>query len=450
VLSHNVNLAAGLPVEDALFVVKGREAQLVPDPPVEIANGGFEEFEGNRLKGYRFHDKPGEISIIDKKIAKAGKASLRLENFGELDPYGHARLMQEVKVHPHRFYRVWCWVKTEGLSPASAFKIQVYAGSRALAPYDPRVPATTDWRQVPMVFNSMQYDELRIYAGLWGGKKGRVWMDGLRIEEVGLMNVLRRPGTPITVRSEDGRVTYQEGADYERIVDPRLNPSRANGQAVPIRLTANSRIRDGQRLRVSFYHGIGVNQGQVSICMSEPELYEMWRKEARLIDQYLQPKKYLLSMDEVRAGGSCAACKARNMTMAEILGDCISKQEGILREVNPEAEVLVWSDMLDPNHNAHGDYYIVEGDFTGSWKYVPKDLIIVCWYYAKREASLKFFSDLGYRTLAGAYYDGDTLDNPRGWLQSLDRTPGAIGIMYTTWRNKYELLGPFGDLVSKR
>jgi hypothetical protein len=272
----------------------------------------------------------------------------------------------------------------------------------------------------------------------------------LRIEEVGLMNVLRRPGTPATVRSEDGRMLYREGMDYEPIVDPRLNPSRPNRQPVPIRLTRNSRIRDGQRLRVSFYHGICVNRGQVSVCMSEPELYEIWRKEARLIHDHLQPKKYLLSMDEIRAGGSCAACKARKMTMAQILGDCLTRQVAILREVNPKAEILVWSDMLDPNHNAHGNYYLVEGDFTGSWKYVPKDLVIVCWYYLKRDASLKFFSDLGFRTLAGAYYDGDTLENPRGWLESLRRTPGARGIMYTTWRNKYELLAAFGDLVSKR
>jgi hypothetical protein len=184
--------------------------------------------------------------------------------------------------------------------------------------------------------------------------------------------------------------------------------------------------------------------------MSEPEVYEIWRKEAKLLHEHLRPKKYLLSMDEVRAGGSCAACKARNMTMGQILGDCITKQVAILREINPKAEIFVWSDMLDPNHNAHGDYYLVEGDFTGSWKYVPKDLVIVCWYYDKRNASLKFFSDLGFRTLAGAYYDGDTLENPRGWLESLHKTPGALGIMYTTWQNKYDLLAPFGDLISHR
>ena len=122
----------------------------------------------------------------------------------------------------------------------------------------------------------------------------------------------------------------------------------------------------------------------------------------------------------------------------------------MIREVNPKAQVLCWSDMLDPHHNAHGDYYMVEGDFAGSWRHVPKDLIIVAWYHKKRVASLKHFSSLGFKTLAGAYYDGDTLDNPREWLDALDATPGAIGIMYTTWRNKYALLGPFGDLVTKR
>lgn len=451
VLGHNPNLAAGLPVKDALFVVKGSEARLLADPPVEIVNGGFEEFEGNRFKGYRFHDKPGQISFVDQETVKEGKTSLRFEHFGEVDPeHGHARIMQEVNVRPHRYYRITCWVKTAGLQ--GRFRIQVLTGDgRALAPYDPGVPETTDWRKVTMAFNSLEYNQVRLYAGLWGGKAGRAWLDDLRIEEIGLVNVLRRPGTPVTVTSEDGKVVYQEGSDYERTVDPNLSPWRAaEHDPPPIRILPESRIKDDQLLRVSFYHSMAVNRGQVSVCMSEPELYDIWREEARLLHEQLQPQKYLLSMDEIRAGGSCAACKARNVTMAEILGDCITKQVGILREINPDAEIYIWSDMLDPNHNAHGDYYLVDGDFTGSWRHVPEDLIIVCWYHRKREESLKFFSDLGFRTLAGAYYDGDTLDNPRDWLDSLDRTPGARGIMYTTWRNKYALLADFGDLVMRR
>jgi hypothetical protein len=295
----------------------------------------------------------------------------------------------------------------------------------------------------------MEHDKVRIYAGVWGGKQGRFWLDGLRIEEVGLTNVLRRPGTPLSVRDEGSGTVYEEGRDFVPVSDPKLT-FRFDHPGPAIRLLPGSRIRDGQTLRVSYYHGMAIHDGQVTICMSEPKVYDIWQKQAELIQQHLAPKRWLLSMDEIRAGGSCQACKARKMSMAQILGDCLTRQFEMIRRVNPQAEVFVWSDMLDPNHNAHGNYYLVEGDYTGSWKHVPKDLRIVCWYYEKRNESLAHFSGLGFQTLAGAYYDGDTLENPKGWLEALHRTPGALGIMYTTWQKKYELLGTFGDQVSQR
>ncbi len=39
---------------------------------------------------------------------------------------------------------------------------------------------------------------------------------------------------------------------------------------------------------------------------------------------------------------------------------------------------------------------------------------------------------------------------PQGWDILSHKTPQAVGIMYTTWQDKYELLGPFGDLVAER
>ena len=447
ILSQDRNLAAAIPVKGAEFVVENGKAHLVPDLSAKIINAGFEEYNGNRFTGYRFHDKPGEVSFMDTKVFKSGKASLRFENFGRYE-HGHARVMQEVKVQPHRCYRLSCRVKTEQLEPEGSFRVSVLSSDgRNLAPWDPRVPSTTDWRKVVMGFNSFDYETVRVYVGVWGGRSGRFWVDELKVEQVGLLNVLRRAGTPVTVKSEETAVVYEEGRDFGVIKDPRLN-FRFDHDPPVIKLLPGSRIKNGERIRVSYYHGMGINRGQVSVCMSEPEPYEIWRKQARLIHKYLAPSKYLLSMDEIRAGGACEACKKRNITMAQILGDCITKQVRIIRQVNPDAEVLIWSDMLDPNHNAHDNYYLVEGDFTQSWNYIPKDLVIVCWYYKKRNESLSFFSSLDFRTLAGAYYDGDTLENPRGWLEALEQTPRACGIMYTTWRNKYELLAPFGDLVA--
>jgi hypothetical protein len=136
--------------------------------------------------------------------------------------------------------------------------------------------------------------------------------------------------------------------------------------------------------------------------------------------------------------------------MARILGDCVTRQREIFRKIDPEIEVLIWSDMLDPAHNARADYYGVVGDFTGSWKHVPKDLIITCWHHRIRDKSLAFFSGKGFRTIGAAYYDANDLRNPRDWLESLNRTPQARGIMYTSWQGKYKLLAPFGDLVSAK
>jgi hypothetical protein len=448
VLADDRNLAAGIAVRDALYVAKGHDARLVPDPPVRIVNGGFEDHKGLSAAGFRFHDRPGQVSFIDTEVFKEGKASLRFD-CSATDQHGHARVMQEVAVHPHRCYRLTCWVKTSGLVGGSFQFTVLSPAGRALAPFDPGVPATAEWRKVTLGFNSLDSKMVRVYAGAWGARGGRFWLDDLAIEEIGPVNVLRRPGTPVTVRGEKTGTVYEEGRDFAPIEDARLT-FRFDHDAPAIRMLPGGRIADGERLRVSWYHGVAIHQGQVSVCMSEPKVYDIWRRQAELIHKHLAPGKYLLSMDEVRAGGSCLACKRRKMTMGEILGDCITKQHAILRGLNPKCEVFVWSDMLDPNHNAHGDYYLVEGDFTGSWQHVPKDLVIVCWYYKKRAESLGHFSKLGFKTLAGAYYDADTLENPKGWLEALDRTRGAVGIMYTTWQNKYELLAGFGDLVSKR
>ncbi len=355
-------------------------------------------------------------------------------------------------MRPYRCYRITFRAKTEDLAPAQPFSSGPFrlmvqtADRRNLTPWRAPVPSTTDWKEVRWGFNSLWYDKVRITIGVTGEKKGKAWVDSVRVEEVGLINVLRRPGTPVTVRGDASGTAYEEGRDYASIVDPQLN-FRFDHEGPPVQILPGGRIRDGEALRVSYYHGFSINDGQTTVCMGEPKVYEIWRDMARRMHQAVAPPRYLLSMDEIREGGTCEACRGRNM--GELLGECLTRQFRMLREVNPKVDVWVWSDMLDPNHNAHGNYYLVQGDYTGSWNHIPKEMGIMTWYYEKRALSLPFFSKLGFRTLAGAYYDGDTLDNPRGWLEELEKTPNAQGILYTTWLNKYRLLGEFGDLVSK-
>jgi hypothetical protein len=442
VLSHNKNLAAGLPVRGALFVAGEHEARFRADPPVKIVNGGFEKHAGMLPAGFTAH---GARATIDATVFHSGKAALRFEDFS--GPEGEVYVAQTVRVHPYRCYRLRAWVKTEGAGPRMAIHLLAVAPDhRDLSYMEPPLPETSDWHELTWGFNSWYADQVEFRVGVSDGKRGRVWVDDVAIEEVGLGSVVVRSGTPVVVRDDKTGVVYDEGKDFMSISDPQLD-FQWNHEGPPISLLEGSRIRPGDRLRVDYYHGITIYRDQVPIDMSEPAVYEIWQRQIPLIEKYLAPKKYFLSMDEVRVGGFCEACKRRHLSMAQILGDCVTRQYQMIRAANPQAEVYVWSDMFDPNHNARDKYYLIDGSFDGTWNYLPKDLVIGCWYYEKRDASLAFFSKLGYRTLGAAYYDADDLENPKGWIESLNRTPHATGIMYTTWENKYQLLPAFGDLL---
>ena len=454
-LAHDKNLAEGLPVKDALFIAGAEEAGHVPDPAVSIVNGGFEKYKGDKAEGYSFPYEDQQVAFIDKEIFKEGNVSLRFENFGKQRDDG--RLIQEVTLKPYRLYRISFWVKTENLDPSNPFgsgRFRVEAlgdGQRRLSYFDPQVPGTSGWQKVNVGFNSKTYSRAVISLGVWGGETGRFWLDDVNIEEVGLINILRRPGTPLVVINEKSGVVYEEGRDFARVEDHVLN-FMFDHEGPDIELLPGSRIKEGMRLRVSYYHGVAIYQGQTPVCMSEPAVYEIWRRQARLFNEVIDTDMYLLGTDELRTAATCEACKKRNMTAAQILGDCVTRQAAMIREVNPKSKLFIWSDMFDPHHNAgerEGNYYyLVDEDFNGAWNYIPKDIAMVCWYHGRRDKSLAHFSSQGFKTIGAAYCDSD-IQIAKDWLESMKNISGASGFMYTTWLHKYDLLGKFGDLVSK-
>ena len=102
--------------------------------------------------------------------------------------------------------------------------------------------------------------------------------------------------------------------------------------------------------------------------------------------------------------------------------------------------------MFDPNHNAHNNYYLVRGDLTGSWEGLDKDVIIVPWYFGKRQASLKFFADRGHQQVIAGYYDAKP-EQVLDWLDAAKGVSGVTGVMYTTWQHKYFDLERFSELI---
>lgn len=450
--AYDKNLIEGLPIKDALFVVKNGKADLVADPPVSIANGGFEQAEGESPASFSVTEETGAKISLDRKVFKQGSSALRVELSKEYEE-GSALLSQEIDVHPYRCYTLSCWVKTDGIESSGDVFPMIVQGtdSRRLQFYIPPVPGTSsDWVKAVIGFNSLGYDKVRVSVGAPASKGGTFWIDDYRIEEEGLVNVLRREGTPLVVKGEKSGIVYEEGKDYAKVYDPVMT-LLFDHEPPPIEILPKGRIKEGERLRVSFYNNYPIYQGQTPVCISEPRIYEIWRRVTRMIHEYIHPNKYYLMADELRTCGSCETCKRRGMTVSQLLGDCVTKQVKIIRELNPKAEIFVWSDMFDPNHNAPGRYkdyyYHVDETFEGSWNYIPKDLIIVCWYHRMRDKSLAHFSSNGFRTFGSS---SGSLDVARGWLESLDKTPNSVGIMYTTWSANFEGLAAFGDLVSRR
>ncbi len=423
-LWHDPNLAEALPVRDAAFVVHDGIARLVADPAVQLRGGDFAD-----LGAWDWHD--------DSVTADHGTAHVATFD-------GNARIVQKLKVAPYRQYHITVRVKTRDFTGAP--RVAVLDKDASLNHADLGVKATQDWTTHHVVFDSLEHDSVAIYLGAWGGAHGDLWWDDATIEEVGPLNLVRRDGAPLVVRSAERELV--EGQDFEPLVDPRMGtvPWRGGYEVWHEPPVIRTKLPEGTRLRVSWYSAITVGDGQVMICPSEPKTVELLRDQAKRVHAAFGANRYFMSHDEIRVLDQDEACRKRGLDAGAILAANARTCIDILREVAPGCAIYVWSDMFDPNHNAHAGYYLVRGDLAGSWQGLDKKVVVAAWHFDARERSLRFFHDRGHPILIAGYYDQDPT-RVRDWLAAADAHGGAVAVMYTTWRNDYAQLERFAELV---
>ena len=438
--SPDRNYTEGVLSKDALFGAHDGIATFHPDNPTKILNADFEEAEGNHFKRWAFQDDEGVTTFADHDVVHGGKTSLRMESIGK-NPARHARIMQPLDLQPHRQYRLSFWVKTENLVPADPnIEVLTADSGRSISFQTFHADKTQDWIHYDLVFNSLDNSKGLLYLGSWNGKDGRLWWDDLTCEEIGLVNVLRRPGCPVTVHAENGTVC-EEGRDYLKIVDPELHPYRAYHDPPPIHLTPNSRIHDGDRLRVSCYHPLIIYEDRITSCLSEPKIFTDWAAEVKKANDLLHPAAFLMSHDELRVIDQCALCQSMHMTPGQLLAWNVRKAAKIIRDLRPDAGIWVWNDMFDPLHNAVDHFYAVNGSLKDSCKGLDKDVGIVNWHGGLMGKNCKFFADLGLKQILSGYYDGDDDGaNITQWIANTRDVPGIEGAMYTTWEDRYDAM----------
>ena len=465
----NPNLAAGLPVFDVPYEVSpdGSKAVFCPSPNAIVSNGDFEDVvPAKDGKGFNvrdwFVDTPGEICFVDKEAKASGRQSLRFE----LSASGkrecpQARAFRTIKVKPNHRYRVAARLRTEGLDTTYGFQIVVYTRpgkgettgmTRQLTSNRPRIQLTNDWTDMTAEISTLGYTELDVFLGSWCARAGRFWLDDVKVVELGVDRLLRRPGCPLTVRDAATGKAYVEGRDFAKVPPLKKGQEalpRENG-ALVFSIPAGSRLKPGTKLLVSGYASHKMkSDSQVSVCMSEPELYELFEKSAAAIEAAIHPRKWFLPLDEIRAGGTCAACMARKIDMAHVFADCVTKMRATIKRVSPDAAIYIWGDNL---LNKKPDCMCRES-FDGSIDLVPKDIVVMHWGGAPAK-TLKYFHDKGFRTAR-------SFDVGLGWKSGepappsltnnyriARETPGCRGFMYTTWYRDYsqDKLEAFGRL----
>jgi len=450
------NIAAGIPVRNARFKVSKGAALPDQADTFPLANGGFDEVEAGKLAGWTYSAPADSNIVIDTNVKHSGASSLKITGLDKI-PRGAERsvhLRQTVKVRPFQYYRVTVWVKAEQMAAEQEDYVVVTSGggSRRHAYTNLTVKETQDWTKHETVFNTLDAAEVDFRIGVSSARRGTIWFDDLTVEPAGLLNVVDRQAAPFTVTSEDGSIVYAKGKDFEPV-----KPSTADelyehrASARPLVITPDSRIKDGQTLLVSYYHTVLIYRDQLGCSLEDPEVFEMMDLQMKNTARIWKATDYMMAYDEIRIAGWESRPGGATLKPGELLANHVRKAIEIAHKYTPGATLYVWSDMFTPHHNAYPFsarnryYYLVNGNWDGSWEGLPKEVVVVNWS-ADREGMM-WFAGRGHRQIMAGYYDSDPAANISAWMEASNGVPGVIGMMYTTWRQNYGDMPEFFRLL---
>lgn len=170
ILFHDPDIAEGFPTTTS-FLIQDDTGLLLTDPNMMLPNGGFENVSNGNFTGWSFYDGPGSV-FVDSTTVHSGKYSARCTNFAAGNAGGNCRFEKSLKCRPFHGYHMSVWVKTDQLQ---AGEMQLLAigtdgtNTQGLTATQYPSSGTSDWTKYDVVFNTLNWSQVYVYCGVWGG-----------------------------------------------------------------------------------------------------------------------------------------------------------------------------------------------------------------------------------------------------------------------------------------
>jgi hypothetical protein len=195
-------------------------------------------------------------------------------------------------------------------------------------------------------------------------------------------------GAPLSVyNTNNPSQVYVEGVDFNNITDP-LTPNFDLWHTPPtVTIPSGSSIQTGTQVSIDYYAVAPINispsYNQVGACLTESAIMNYMQTNIQAVSAQFPPQTiYFLSYDEMRQMHTCNLCQPKYPTAGELLAWHVGQSYQIIRSASvntSNSNIMVWSDMFDPYHNAVANYYYVNTTIAGSWTGLPCGTVVFDW-----------------------------------------------------------------------
>jgi len=170
-----------------------------------VANGSFEEMDGERPKGWttRRWQRESDAVFAVEPSGRSGGQSVAISSEKGAD----ASWIAAVPVKPYSRYKLSGWIKTENLVPGESRGAQININGEGEW-RTPPVTGTQDWTRVEVEFDAGANDALEVTClfGGWGRATGKAWFDDVELvrlsgKEIGTPEVVidgAKTGKPVS------------------------------------------------------------------------------------------------------------------------------------------------------------------------------------------------------------------------------------------------------------